>query len=37
MNEPVVIVGAGLAGLRAAALLQANGISCRVLEARDRI
>ncbi|CAM4030052.1 flavin monoamine oxidase family protein [Mesobacillus thioparans] len=37
MKEPVVIVGAGLAGLRAAALLQANGISCRVLEARDRV
>ncbi|MCR2822122.1 flavin monoamine oxidase family protein [Lederbergia panacisoli] len=37
MNKPVVIVGAGLSGLRAASLLIANGIDCRVLEARDRI
>ncbi|WP_102260999.1 flavin monoamine oxidase family protein [Mesobacillus jeotgali] len=37
MKEPVVIVGAGLSGLRAASLLQSKGISCRVLEARSRI
>lgn len=37
MNNPVVIVGAGLSGLRAASLLTAKGISCRVLEARDRV
>jgi monoamine oxidase len=37
MKEPVIIVGAGLSGLHAAALLQAKGISCRVLEARSRI
>lgn len=37
MKEPVVIVGAGLSGLRAAALLQAKGVSFRVLEARNRI
>ncbi|MDP1419751.1 FAD-dependent oxidoreductase [Peribacillus simplex] len=37
MNNPVVIVGAGLSGLRAASLLTAQGIECRVLEARDRI
>ncbi|MFP3126323.1 FAD-dependent oxidoreductase [Ectobacillus funiculus] len=37
MNNPVVIVGAGLSGLRAASLLTAQGIKCRVLEARDRI
>lgn len=37
MNNPVIIVGAGLSGLRAASLLNEQGISCRVLEARDRI
>ncbi|ESU31746.1 hypothetical protein G3A_14910 [Bacillus sp. 17376] len=37
MKEPVVIVGAGLSGLRAASLLQSKGISCRVLEARSRL
>ncbi|MEH7442955.1 FAD-dependent oxidoreductase [Bacillus sp. JJ1122] len=37
MNNPVVIVGAGLSGLRAASLLSAQGIKCMVLEARDRI
>ncbi|MGA9226091.1 MAG: FAD-dependent oxidoreductase [Mesobacillus sp.] len=37
MNNPVVIVGAGLSGLRAASLLSAQGIECMVLEARDRI
>lgn len=37
MNNPVVIVGAGLSGLRAASLLTAQGIKCRVLETRDRI
>lgn len=37
MNNPVIIVGAGLSGLRAASLLTEQGIKCRVLEARDRI
>lgn len=37
MNEPVIIVGAGLSGLRAASLLVSKGIPCRVLEARGRI
>ncbi len=37
MNEPVVIVGAGLSGLHAASLFTEQGISCKVLEARDRI
>lgn len=37
MNNPVIIVGAGLSGLRAASLLTEKGIKCRVLEARDRI
>ncbi len=37
VNHPVVIVGAGLSGLRAASLLAAKGIECKVLEARDRI
>lgn len=37
MNNPVVIVGAGLSGLRTASLLTAQGIDCIVLEARDRI
>ncbi|MBM7572743.1 FAD-dependent oxidoreductase [Aquibacillus albus] len=37
MSNPVVIVGAGLSGLRAASLLSAQGIKCKVLEARDRL
>ncbi|MEC0182430.1 FAD-dependent oxidoreductase [Paenibacillus peoriae] len=37
MNNPVIIVGAGLSGLRAASLLTAQGIECKVLEVRDRI
>jgi monoamine oxidase len=37
VNNPVVIVGAGLSGLRAASLLSAQGIKCLVLEARNRI
>ena len=37
MNNPVIIVGAGLSGLRAASLLTKQGIECRVLEARNRI
>src|SRR5699024_2504452 len=37
MNDPVIIIGAGLSGLRTASLLAAQGIECRVLEARDRI
>ncbi|MGG1519392.1 FAD-dependent oxidoreductase [Paenibacillus oryzisoli] len=37
MCTSIVIVGAGLSGLRAASLLHSHGIKCRVLEARDRI
>lgn len=37
MNDPIIIVGAGLSGLRAASLLISQGIECRVLEARGRI
>ncbi|MES1038911.1 flavin monoamine oxidase family protein [Peribacillus simplex] len=37
MNNPVIIVGGGLSGLRAASLLTEQGIECRVLDARDRI
>src|SRR5690625_3482647 len=37
MNEPIIIVGAGLSGLRAASMLISQGIACRVLEARGRI
>lgn len=33
----VVIVGAGFAGLVAARELQTNGVSCQIVEARDRI
>ncbi|PKR77366.1 amine oxidase [Halalkalibacillus sediminis] len=36
MKHPIVIVGAGLSGLWAASLLTAEGIECKVLEARDR-
>lgn len=37
MNNSVVIIGAGLSGLRAASLLTEQGIECRILDARDRI
>ncbi|GIN73355.1 hypothetical protein J14TS2_38300 [Bacillus sp. J14TS2] len=37
MKKPVIIVGAGLSGLRVASLLVAQGVKCKVLEARDRI
>ncbi|WP_214483916.1 FAD-dependent oxidoreductase [Bacillus sp. SM2101] len=37
MNDPIIIVGAGLSGLRAASLLIEQGINCRVLESRGRI
>lgn len=36
-NEPVIIVGAGLSGLRIASMLTAKGFNCRVLESRERI
>ncbi|MDY8094894.1 FAD-dependent oxidoreductase [Paenibacillus polymyxa] len=36
-SNPIVIVGAGLSGLRAASLLTAQGIPCCVLEAQERI
>lgn len=37
MKNPIVIIGAGLSGLRAASLLARQGVKCRLLEARDRI
>lgn len=37
MNDPVIIVGAGVSGLRVASLLTSKGIACKVIEARDRI
>lgn len=37
MVRPVIIVGAGLGGLRCASLLASHGIASTVLEARDRI
>lgn len=37
MTEPIIIVGAGISGLRAASLLIENGVECIVLEARDRV
>lgn len=37
MNNPIIIVGAGLSGLRAASMFVSKGFECRVLEARDRI
>ncbi|PFA69717.1 amine oxidase [Bacillus sp. AFS015802] len=37
MKKPVIIVGAGLSGLRAASLLHSKGVEFLVLEARDRI
>lgn len=36
-SNPIVIVGAGLSGLRAASLLIAHAIPCCVLEAQERI
>lgn len=37
MNDPIIIVGAGLSGLHAASMLISQGIECSVLEARGRI
>ncbi|GGG15358.1 hypothetical protein GCM10010912_69750 [Paenibacillus albidus] len=37
MKNPVIIIGAGLSGLRAASLLAEQGIGCKILEARNRI
>ena len=37
MNDPIIIVGAGLAGLRAASMLVSHDVECCVLEARGRI
>ena len=37
MNANVVVIGAGVAGLSAAAHLRARGVNVQVLEARDRI
>ncbi|MGM0845062.1 MAG: flavin monoamine oxidase family protein [Bacillota bacterium] len=36
MKDPVIIIGAGLSGLRAASLLISQGIECKILEARGR-
>ncbi|WP_213649225.1 FAD-dependent oxidoreductase [Paenibacillus sp. J23TS9] len=36
-HDPVIIVGAGLSGLRIASLLTARGFNCSVLESRERI
>lgn len=36
-NPKVIIVGAGIAGLRAASVLHRHGVEVVVLEARDRI
>ncbi|MGG4217864.1 FAD-dependent oxidoreductase [Paenibacillus jamilae] len=36
-DAPVIIIGAGLCGLRAAALLNTHGIRCIILEARNRV
>ena len=36
-NEPVLIVGAGLAGLRCARTLEAAGVDCLLLEASDDV
>jgi len=33
----VVVVGAGMAGLRTASLLKSQGVAVQVLEARDRV
>ncbi|MCX2982515.1 FAD-binding protein [Halieaceae bacterium IMCC14734] len=37
VKESVIVIGAGMAGLRAASLLQEAGLQVTVLEARDRI
>lgn len=37
MNKPIIIIGAGLSGLRAATLLAKQGKDFRILESRDRI
>lgn len=36
MNKPIIIIGAGVSGLRAASLLQTQGVEYMVFEARDR-
>src|SRR5690625_613926 len=37
MEEPIIVVGAGLSGLYAASILHKRGIECTVLESRARI
>lgn len=37
MQEPIIIVGAGITGLYAASLLTQQGIPCKVVESRERI
>ncbi len=37
MNDPIIIIGAGISGLYAAALLHSQGIECKIIESRDRI
>lgn len=36
-SKKVIVVGAGIAGLRAASVLQRHGVEVVILEARDRI
>lgn len=36
-RKKVIVVGAGISGLRAASLLYQNGVDVVILEARDRI
>ncbi|MBP3952513.1 flavin monoamine oxidase family protein [Bacillus suaedae] len=37
MKDPIIVVGAGLSGLRTASILISQGIECKIVEARGRI